>query len=203
MNTVTDLAAYKRAAGDLESDHADARSALVCAGDLALATDADAEFAGEIVREVKAKHRELDDRRKQVVAPLNEVVRTINSWFKPPMEELERVERVIKTKIAEFVRKREEEARDALARAAEAATSTEAEQALSALAALAGPPTGTSVRMQWKWRITDEASVPRAFLSVDAGKVTSHLRGSVKDQGAPEPVAGLEFYQEPIVAVRR
>jgi hypothetical protein len=198
----TDLIQYKRAAGDLDTDHADAKAALAYAGDMSLNTDADAEFAAEVVREVKAKHRELDDRRKQVVSPLNEVVKTINSWFKPPMEELERVERALKSRVAAFVQRREAEARAALEAACAAETPAEAEKVLALFAPVV-PPAGTSVRMTWRWRVVNEAAVPRELLSVDPGKVGSWMRGSTKDQGAPEAVSGLEFYQEPVVSVRR
>lgn len=57
---------------------------------------------------------------------------------------------------------------------------------------------GLSVRENWKWRVIDEALVPRKFLMLDEKKLTAYAR-AMKHQ-AHEP--GLEFYPEKSVASR-
>lgn len=57
---------------------------------------------------------------------------------------------------------------------------------------------GISTRTTWKARVIDSALVPRQFLMVDEKKLNdfaADMKGSMQ-------VAGVEFYEEPIVAVK-
>ena len=167
----TELAPYRQQAGDLDAEHREMVATLRELDSFAVANDEDSAFAADMIREVKAKHRELDERRKEVTGPLNATVKTINGWFKPALDALETAERKLKGKIAEFVRERERQTRAALAAAAAATTAQEATAALVAAPQAATLPPGMSLRMVWKWRVVDEVRVPRHFCSPDAQRI--------------------------------
>ena len=111
----TALEPYRKQAGDLDGEHATTVAALAELDSFAVANDDDATFAADLIREVKGKHRQLDDRRKEVTGPLNATVKTINGWFKPALDALETAERRLKSQVAMFVQERERQTREALA----------------------------------------------------------------------------------------
>jgi len=199
----TALEPYRQQAGDLDGEHATTVAALAEPDSFAVANDDDATFAADLIREVKSKHRQLDDRRKEVTGPLNQTVKTINGWFKPALEALETAERKLKAKVAGFVQERERQTREALAAVAAAADANEATKALAEAQTPAFLPQGMSARMVWRWRVADANAVPRSFCSPDAQRIENELRGALKDGNSPPTIAGIEFFQETQMAVRR
>lgn len=198
----TALEPYRQQAGDLDAEHREMVATLRELDTFTVATDEDSAFAANMIREVKAKHKELDERRKEVTQPLNATVRTINGWFKPALEALETAERKLKSKVALYMQESARKAQDALALAASAATAEEATVALAA-SMPAAMPQGVSMRMVWKFRIVDDSAVPAKFCSPDSAKIDAEMRGSVKDNGEPTPISGVEFFQEASMTVRR
>lgn len=199
----TELTIYRQQAGDLDNEHREHLAALRELDTFTVANDDDSAFAADLIREVKAKHKELDDRRKEVTGPLNQTVKTINGWFKPALDTLESAEKKLKAKVALYLTEREAKAREALALAAAAQTAQEASAALASAPAPAAMPQGMSMRQIWKWRIVDESAVPRSFCAVDSSRVDAELRGALRDGSTPPAIAGIEFYQEASMAVRR
>jgi hypothetical protein len=200
---MNDLTPYRKQAGDLDGEHAATVAALRELDTFTVANDEDSAFAADLIREVKAKHKELDDRRKEVTGPLNTTVKTINGWFKPALDALENAEKKLKAKVALYMTEREKAAREALALAAAAQTAQEATAALAAAPTPAAMPQGVSMRMIWKFRIVDESAVPARFCSPDPNKIDAEMRGSVRDDGAPTPIPGVEFFQEASMTVRK
>lgn len=199
----TALEPYRKQAGDLDAEHRATTAALAELDGFTVSTDDDANFAADLIREVKAKHRELDDRRKEVTGPLNATVKTINGWFKPALDALETAERKLKAKVAGFVQERERQTRDALAAVAAATDANEAMKALAEAQTPAFLPQGMSARMVWRWRVTDANAVPRSFCSPDAQLIENELRTALKDGSSPPTIIGVEFFQETQMAVRR
>jgi len=199
----TELAPYRQQAGDLDAEHREMVATLRELDTFTVASDEDSTFAADMIREVKAKHRELDERRKEVTGPLNATVKTINGWFKPALDALESAERKLKGKVAEFVQERERQTRAALAAAAAAATAQEATAALVAAPQAAALPSGMSMRMVWKYRFTDLERVPRHLCKPDPERIEAELRGALANEGAPPAIDGVEFYQEASMVVRR
>lgn len=198
----TALEPYKQQAGDLDAEHREMVATLRELDTFTVASDEDSTFAADMIREVKAKHKELDERRKEVTQPLNATVKTINGWFKPALEALETAERKLKSKVALYMQESARKAQEALALVAAAETAEEATVALAA-SVPAAMPQGVSMRMIWRFRIVDESAVPARFCSPDLAKIDAEMRGSAKDDGAPTPIAGVEFFQEASMTVRR
>lgn len=59
---------------------------------------------------------------------------------------------------------------------------------------------GVSVRMEWKWRITDPKAIDRHYLMVDEKKINSVVRSLGKD--AEDAIGGISCYEAPIVSAR-
>lgn len=57
---------------------------------------------------------------------------------------------------------------------------------------------GVSVRADRKFRIVDEAAIPRAYLSVDEKKIAA----IIKALGEQANIPGIEFYEGTVVSVR-
>lgn len=57
---------------------------------------------------------------------------------------------------------------------------------------------GVSVRSDRKFRIVDEAAIPRAYLSVDEKKIAA----IIKALGEQANIPGIEFYEGTVVSVR-
>ena len=199
----TALEPYRKQAGDIDGEHATTVAALAELDSFAVANDDDATFAADLIREVKGKHRQLDDRRKEVTGPLNATVKTINGWFKPALDALETAERRLKSQVAMFVQERERQTREALAAVAAATDANEATKALAEAQTPAFLPQGVSARMIWRWRVTDANAVPRSFCAPDAQLIENELRGAVKSGSSPPTIDGIEFFQETQMAVRR
>jgi hypothetical protein len=173
---------------------ADAEAALPDISSFVIENDDDKEFAAELLREVKAKHRAADDRRKEITVPLNSALRSVNDLFRPALRALEEGERILKVKIAGYLEEREQERRTALAEAAETESASKATEALER-AVVSGAPEGMSVRYRWVFEVVDADAVPREFCSPDAKKI-----GQVKPE---TPIAGVVWRQEPIVTARQ
>jgi len=198
-NTV-DLAPYRKAAGELESEQDEADQSIELLEALKIETAEDQDFAASILLDVKAKHSELETRRKSVVQPLNGVVREINSWFKPVRDRLERAERLLKTKIAAYIQEQEADRRRALEAAAVAETAAEASTALAASAEPIATAAGTSSRKVWRFRVTDESAVPRQWLTVNVDAIAGYVKAT---KGKPQPIPGVEFFQETVISASR
>lgn len=100
---------------------------------------ATSELATAEVRNIKAIGKAFDDKRKELVGPLNDTVKKINDLFKPAIEHCASEEQKLKSKLltyAEAERKKAEEAQRIAEQAARAARE-QAEREAAALAAKA------------------------------------------------------------------
>lgn len=194
-----ELSVYRKQAGDLDGEAKHAGEALAEFRSLAIRSDADQDFAAEILRDVKAKHKALDEARLGVTRSLRDNIDTINSWFRPALSLLKEAETELKGKIAGYVREVAERNRLALEAAADAGTPEEATEALAIVKPTALPQ-GVSMRHVWNYAVTDVAKVPRRFLTVDHTAIREYLRDAGGE--APAEVEGLMFFQEEQLAVR-
>jgi len=161
----------------------------------------DADFAAEILRDVKARHKALEVERKKITGPLNTATRAVNALFKPPRELLEDVERMIKGKIASYLEAREA----ANAAAIEAASTADTpEQASEALATVeqAEAPAGVSVRHKYRAVVFNPEIVPDQFCMPDEAAIQSFTDTAVRMNGEPTPIPGVRFEREAVVASR-
>jgi|WetSurMetagenome_2_1015567.scaffolds.fasta_scaffold88551_4 hypothetical protein len=171
------------------------------AGVMPIKTQADLEFAAEVVRAIKAKAKEIEATKAPLTKPLNEMLSMVRGWFKPTEKAAEKAEADWKAAVLRSNKERTEEASKALLEAQRAHVAGD-DKAVAAAVARVQPPeavAGLSIRRTWKYRIVDESRVPREYLAVDHAKVSAALAAS-KTPG--EVIPGIEFYQEEGLASR-
>jgi hypothetical protein len=167
---------------------------LVTPGDLATATD--------VLRQVKALEKALEAERKALVEPMKREASDIDARYREPRRALERIEGLLKARIAEVHAAAERARTAALTAASDAARAGDHEAATAAImeAAAPAPETpGVTVRYRWTPMLVDQFAVPREYLSVDPEK----LRAVIPTDGTdPRAIPGVEWVREPIVSAR-
>lgn len=155
--------------------------------------DDDYEVVGEGLKEIKKISKDLETRRKTITQPINVALREFNSWFKPAQEVLQNTERVLKKRLAEYVRKREEQSRLAMEAAAQAGQKGDFDAAHEAAKGIVERPElkGITHTRWYDYEIEDLDQVPRRFLSLDHSAVKIYIKNSGKEE--PAPVPGLRF----------
>lgn len=185
-----------------------AKTVTAARGAFAIQTEDEYQEAGAVLREIQSRIKTVEERRKEWVDPLNKTVKSINGFFKPVVNEWESLVGDLKKAMADYQLRKQEEARKALEAAAQIAAegnaigaTPEAQQYQALVAQGSAPPPkvdGISTRENWKFRITNEALVPREFLSVDERKVAA----AVKLTKGNTQIPGIEVYREDTVVVR-
>lgn len=146
--------------------------------------------------EVKTRAKALEAERTSVTKPLNQVLRTVNGWFKPLSDALSQVEDACKGAIWRYDRALEAEQQKQLTAAAEAYQTGNAAEATQALSMIPDVPVsaGTSVGTRKVLRIVSPDMVPREYCSPDPVKLRAVPTGS--------PVPGCVWEEEANVRVR-
>ncbi len=151
--------------------------------DFQVETAEDIDFAGEALLDVKASWDRLEERRKEITAPLNEALRSANDLFRPALSALLDAEVLLKTKIAAAqtaITRRNREAMEAAQKALAAGDARAAAVAAVAIAPVHAP-TGVTTREVWEFRVVDAALVPRQYLSVDEKLVRAAVASGVRE----------------------
>jgi formyltetrahydrofolate synthetase len=166
-----------------------------------LDSSAEYEKCGMVLVALKEQLNEADKQRKEIVDPLNGVVKHVNQKFKTytdPRKELEDhlkflMKSYLEEQRAEMAKLAEKEAKIAERKGAKQLAIDIRERALSAQPV----PTNAAVtfRDKYTFKVTDLTKVPREYLCVDEDKMKK-LCGP----DAPK-IPGIEFYKDTIVAV--
>lgn len=98
-----------------------AQMALSAARSMSIATAEQYEAGAHELQAIKAKHREIDEARKQLVKPIDEARKRIQDFFRAPLEFLEQAEGIVKQKLTAFQNEQERIRREEQRRAEEAA----------------------------------------------------------------------------------
>lgn len=188
--------------------------------------------AAQYLRENKAEQKRLDDQRRNMVDPLNGVVKQINALFKPVTETLAEAERIVKGAVStyqiaeqrriaaenaareELARKERERLEQRALKAQEQGKAEKAEalmtQAATTVAVVAEAPAkvaGISTRMAWVAEVIDVREVCRQIAD-------GHLPPTIVDFKPVElnriatsyqntrEFSGLRISQKPVVASR-
>lgn len=148
-----------------------------------------------VLRDVKARYKEIEDKRTEITKPLNQALRAVNDLFRPPKQRFEELERLLKDKIKLYLDAKHRANEERLRQVAAAQTPAMAQLGLSTVAPVE-PPQGVSVRKVWRFVVEDESLVPREFCSPDPKKI-----------GAVDPtttqIPGVRFFQDSIVSARK
>jgi hypothetical protein len=145
--------------------------------------------AGALLQDVKGKMKALEEQRTSATKPLLTAKTQIDGWFKPAKEALSKLETLLKRAIADYT-------------AAQQRARLEAMAAGDHDTALAVPepelPSGISVRSIWRWRVLNEAAIPREYMTVDVDKINKMVQ-AWKGQ---TNIAGIEVFEDSTVASR-
>lgn len=178
--------------------------------------------AENTIRDIKAVRKAIESFFEPFASRAHATWKAITTARGDATKPLDAMEAAVKAKILPYATakaERERQAREeeqARLREQEAAAREQAEAAVmfgetteaaalevqahvlkhQAAAIVPGKPTGT--RDNWKWRVVDDAKIPRGYLTPDA----TLLDSVAKTKKGDAKVDGIEFYNEPIVVVR-
>jgi hypothetical protein len=189
----------------------DSIAAMEAASTLSVDTAEDETVAADFLSQVKRITKEIEEKRQDFVGPANAYVKKINSLFKPFTDRLAVVEDRVKRAMSAYrtrvaaaeaaERKRIQEENDKAMKVAAQAMKDGKPfevpqlQSMAQTSNVAGSRGGAVYRTVKKWRVRDEALVPRSFLAIDDRKVTAAVKAGVE-------VPGIEAYEETEVAAR-
>lgn len=150
--------------------------------------------AGDLLKQVKARYRQIEARRKEITKPLNDALASVNDLFRQPREKLLELEALLKGKIAGYAAAKANANSSAIEAARAASTPEEASVELAKIQ-FADTPKNIGIRPTWKFEVTDPELVPREFCSPDLKKIAA--------VPAMTPIAGVRWFQESVVTVRK
>ena len=187
-------------------------------------THLDRDAAMNMLKEVKAIAKTVEAQKKEIVAPMSEVVDKIRNQFGKPLDALKVAEAKIKRACLDYDAE-EEKKRLIAQRIQQEAENKAAEEKRKALEAEAeaeklfgNKETAAVIEMQaaevapakigivqvktegkrtiWRWRLVDIKQVPIEYLQVNETLVNSIVKGS----GGAVNIPGIEVYGEAILA---
>lgn len=184
---------------NLAKQEADAQLAVVSEWSALIQTfeiqnDEQQEQVAGVLRDVKKRSNQLEERRKEITVPLNRALSSVNDLFRAPRAKFDALEKTLKDKIAAYLRKKSEDNARALQAAAAAPTAVLATQAIARVAPVA-PPVGVSVRQVTRFEVVNPDLVPRDLCSPDDDKIKLAL-------STGREVPGVRVFQESVVAAR-
>ncbi len=176
------------------------------------------------LRDVMTAKKNLEEMRLSATGPLNQALLAINSWFRSPREQLEKIERVIKGALGVFqaaeqakveaerreaIRKAQEEQAELQRRADAAAARGRSERAAELAAraeavvvkepeVLAPKARGMGFGTEWVYEVEDEARIPREYLQIDHAAIRAVVNG-LKDKAV---IPGVKIWSRPKVSAQ-
>ena len=157
------------------------RAALVVNSQLQL------DLAGELLKQIKGKMKELEAERKKITKPLLDAKKAVDNLFRPATDAAALVEEILKKAISGYIDGQ---------RAAKVAA-LQAGDHEGALATIEPElPAGVSARTVWKWKLVDASLVPREYWAIDATRVQEHVN-TFKGQSQ---IPGIEAFPETGIA---
>jgi hypothetical protein len=169
---------------DVARETQQAQGALRELADFEVTTQEEIDFAGTLLVDVKTRWKRLEERRKEITAPMNEALRSANDLFRPALAALADAEGLLKKKIADAqmeIQRKNREAMEAAQRALTAGDVRGAAEAAQALVPTMLAPTGVTVREVWEFRVVDAALVPRAYMKVDEAAIRAAVAAGVRE----------------------
>ena len=173
--------------------------------------------ASDILSWVAKAKKQVEDKRKFLVKPLNDHVKSINEMFKGYMAPLEKADTVLRQKVMAYRQeqeriRREEEER--LRKEAEAERKRLEKQAKKDGAQPPPPPPpvapstpeqaktvhsdmgSVTTKTVWDFEIVDEDKVPRSFMIVNEKAIRAAVKAGVRN------IPGVKVFQKEEFAVR-
>lgn len=153
-----------------------------------------------VLRDVKARNKYLEERRKEITVPLNNALKAVNDLFRPARERFDNIEKMLKGKIAAYLEEKSQANVATLHAAAAAPTPAEAQQTITQVVPIE-PPQGVSVRYVWKYEVIAPEAVPHHYCSPDPYKIKEYMDFMLSHNSEPG-IPGVNFFKEAIVTSR-
>jgi len=162
------------------------------------------ENAIDLVSKLKETGSEIKNKKESITKPLNEALRNVRDMFRPLETQFENAERIIKNKLLDYKRKKDEEARaeeaKVAARVAKGTMKLEtAEKKMDSIERVENTTRGQVGQVQIKKirkvRITNQDEVPRKYLVPDMVLIRQDALGGIV-------IPGVEIYEEETIAAR-
>jgi len=200
-------------------------------GCLTITSNQEYQNSGELLKQIKAGIKFLDDSRKEITRPLDDVKRRVMDFFKDPLDQLSQAEGIIKKAMLGFQQEQErirrEEEQKAIARA-----KAEEERKRRALEerAVKAEESGNTAKAELLRERADDVYVPTIVTAptiekvkgistmkvwkcriIDESKIPREyllinepmLSKMAKATQGKIPVPGVEFYQEDVLSAGR
>jgi hypothetical protein len=190
-------------AAELAQETEEARGILEQAREMEIQTQEDLEFAAEVLKEAKGRAKRLEERQKEITAPLNAALKSVRDLFRAPLDFYATLERELKGRIAELKMREAEENRKAMAAAAAAHAEGNAAATGAALSTVKNVANvaGVSTREVWDFEIEDENAIPRAFLMPNLRAIADKSKGLEKGS-EPAAIPGVRWIKRVAVSAR-
>jgi hypothetical protein len=187
---------------ELQTEAAEAQDALEMIREFEINDQEDYDFANEALGDAKRAWKDLEAKKKEVTKPLNMVLKTIRSWFKPAQDHYLEAEKILKAKLAEAHRKAAEEQDRALAEAKQAHDHGDAGGVRKAMLQAANveiqQADNVTIMDRWCFEVTDARKLPIEYLCPDMVAIQETVK-LLKDETR---IPGVRVYKEQTV-IRR
>ncbi len=179
----------------------DTTGAVAMIQNLEINSHDDQEFAAELLRDVKSKHKIIETKRTSITKPMNVALREVNALFKPIKSQLEECEHILKGKIAGYQKQLAAKNMALVESVATAETPEEAQGMLTTIEPVQAA-TGVSVRQEWRFEVVCVGLLPEQMLMADEKAIKAHMKQVIAERGDPGSLPGVRFYQKDIVSSR-
>lgn len=150
---------------------------------------AEAQYLTDVAHQIKDQRKAREELRDQFCKPLRKMARDFAALFNPAIQECKDAETAAKYKVHQWQLEEQRRAAEAMA---EARTHEELAEATSALVQR---PEGMGTRRVKKWRVVDEARIPRDYWTLDEKKINAATKAGIT-------VPGIEAYEETTTVFR-
>lgn len=161
----------------------DAEKVVELIEEMAVTNDTQYETAAEMCADVITQAKEIDEKRRLFVDPLNGVVKDLNNFFRPALDHLDTCEKTLKKKLSGYVVGEAKIRNDLLEKVSEEDPSTS--EALIEQADNHVPPkiAGLSMRVTWTGEVVDAAKIPKEYLIPDVKALKALTKAKDGDPG--------------------
>jgi hypothetical protein len=171
-----------------------------------LETREDEAKAAQLLRAIKTVHAEGEVERKLLKAPHLSAGRAVDEAFRAPKKELERVEKLLKRRLAEAAERREAARLKALDVAREAVSAGDHEEASAAIESIdiAGLDSSAGISERWTYEVesVELRKVPIEFLILDQERVRGEIRTANREGREPR-IEGVSFRRRASIVARK
>ena len=168
---------------------------------LAIQNEEQLKQGNNVMAELTDFLKTAENKRKELVKPLNDTVKKLNAWHKETVAVAVALNSTLRGMIMNYML-----AQKKIAQAAQVAEMVKAVQTRAPMVVVEKPPTvvttdsgATQLRDNWTWELaTDKiAEVPPQYLSVNSAAITAAVKSGVRE------IAGIRIFNAPTVAYRR